>query len=381
MTAAGAATLDRVRIGFIGCGRISTLQALGYLEHDAAEVVAVCDVDADLAARRAAEWGARSTYTDYRDLLGDGAVDAVEILVPHHLHREVALAALAAGKHVSLQKPPTFTIGELAEIDAAARAARRQFRVFENFMHYPPHVRARELIAAGAIGDPLSVRIKTAAGRIGDGWEVPWSATAWRVDPERCGGGPTCFDHGYHCFAMGRAFVAEPVEQVHAWIHVHEIGPGMFYDGPAMISWKYAGVPKFGSWEVIASIGMRVRSDYYPSDDRLEIHGSEGVIWVTRCTGKLLDEPPLVWYRDGETRAVHDIPADWADSFRAGGCDFVDALRAGRPPEQTAEDAAEVLRFAIAAHVSACQQRPVRLNEIGPDTRAQLPVHEVPGRI
>jgi len=367
-------TLDRVRLGFIGCGRISTLQALGYLEHDAAEIYAICDRDESLLATRAAAWGAQVSYTDYRDLLDDANVDAVEILVPHHLHKEVTLAALAAGKHVSLQKPPTFTLGELTEIGIAARAADRRIRVFENFMHYPPHVRARELIASGAIGDPLSVRIKTAAGRIGDGWNVPWEATAWRMDPQQCGGGPTCFDHGYHCFTLGRSFIPEPVEQVHAWIHVHSIAPGLFYDGPAMISWKYAGVPKFGSWEVIASIGMRVRSDYYPSDDRVEIHGSEGILWVTRCTGKLLDEPPLVLYRDGETRSFHDIAADWADSFRAGGRDFVDALREGRDPEQTIAEASEVLRFAIAAHVSACEQRPVHLDEIGPDTRAHLPV-------
>lgn len=367
-------TLDRVRIGFIGCGRISTLQALGYLEHDSAEIVAVCDRDPDVLARRAAEWHVAATYTDYRALLDDPEVDAVEILVPHHLHSEVALAALAAGKHVSLQKPPTFTLGELAEIDAAAQAADRRFRVVENFMHYPPHVRARELIAAGAIGEPLSVRIKTAAGRLGDGWDVPWEATAWRMDPARCGGGPTCFDHGYHCFTLGQMFIAEPVEQVHAWIHVHQIGPGMVYDGPAMISWKYAGVPKFGSWEVIASIGMRVRSDYYPSDDRLEIHGTEGILWVTRCTGKLLDEPPLLLYRDGETRAFHDVPADWADSFRAASRDFVEALRSGRPAQHDAAAAAAVLRFAIAAHVSACERRPVQLSEVGPDTQARLPL-------
>jgi predicted dehydrogenase len=367
-------TLDRVRVGFIGCGRISTLQVLGYLDHAAAEVTAVCDANPALLAERAAAWRAARSYADYRDLLADPAVDAVEILLPHHLHREVTLAAFAAGKHVSLQKPPTFTLGELAELDAAARAAGRVFRVFENFMHYPPHVRARQLIAEGAIGDPLSVRIKTAAGRLGDGWAVPWEATAWRMDPATCGGGPTCFDHGYHCFHMGQSFVPEPVETVHAWIHVHELGPNLYYDGPALISWKYAGVPKYGSWEVIASIGMRVRSDYYPSDDRIEIHGSDGVIWVTRCTGKLLDEPPLVLYRDGETRSFHDIPADWAESFRAGGIDFVDALREGRAPAQTAAAAAETLRFAIAAHVAACEAREVRLDEIGPDTRARLPL-------
>lgn len=367
------AGLDRVRVGIVGCGRIATLQVLGYLDHADAQITAVCDQDADRARRCAAEWGVPRVYTALDDLLGDGAVDAVEILLPHHLHHPAALAALAAGKHVSLQKPPTFTLGELAELQAAAVRARRWLRVMENFMYYPPHVKARELVHAGAIGEPLSVRITTAAGRFTDGWEIPSTAQQWRMDPATCGGGPTCFDHGYHCFNMGRFFVAEPVDTVHAWIHVNRFGASALYDGPALITWRYAGVPKFGSWEVVASLGMRVRSQYYPSDDRMEIRGSEGVIWVTRCTGVLLDEPALILYRDGETRAWHDLPTDWAESFRRGGHELIAALRADRQPAQDADDAGETLRFAIAAHRSACERREVKLAEIGADTRAALP--------
>jgi predicted dehydrogenase len=365
--------LEHVHVGIIGCGRISTLQALGYLDHPLATIAAVCDRDEVLARQRQAEWRARAVYTDHTELLADPDVNAVEILLPHHLHRDIAIAALQAGKHVSLQKPPTLTLRELDDVrDAAARAGRR-FRVFENFMYYPPHAKARELVQKGAVGEPLSVRIKTAAGRFDDGWRVPVSSQAWRMNPETCGGGPTCFDHGYHCYNMARFFIAEPVERVHAWIHVNRFGSAGLYDGPAFVCWKYAGVPKFGSWEVIASIGMRVRSKYYASDDRIEIHGSEGVIWINRCTGFLLDEPALVLYRDGETRAWHDIPSDWAESFRLGAHDFIDALLEGRQPAQDITDAAATLRFAIATHVSACAAREVRLDEVGPDTRAQLP--------
>lgn len=365
---------DRLGVALIGCGRIADLQVLGYRDHPRARLVAVCDRDADLVRRRQAEWGAEKAYTAIDDVLADAAVDAVDIVLPHQLHRSVAIAALGAGKHASLQKPPTHTLGELAAVAAAARAARRTLRVFENFMYYPPHVKARELVRAGAIGEPLSVRIKTAAGRPDDGWAVPTSAQAWRMDPARCGGGPTFFDHGYHCFNMGRFFIAEPVERVHAWIHVNRFGDDALYDGPGLVSWKYAGVPKFGSWEVIASLGLRVRSRYYASDDRIEIHGSEGIIWINRCTGALLEEPALVLYRDGETRAWHDLATDWAESFRLGGHDFVDAVLEGRQPAQDSEDAAETLRFAIAAHVSAAERREVALAEVLPDTRAPLAI-------
>jgi predicted dehydrogenase len=100
-------------------------------------------------------------------------------------------------------------------------------------------------------------------------------------------------------------------------------------------------------------------------------------VWVNRCTGALLDEPALVVYRDGETRAWHDLPTDWAESFRLGVGEFVDALLEGRQPAQDPDDAAETLRFAIAAHVAACEGREVRLDEIGPETPARLPAERM----
>jgi predicted dehydrogenase len=354
-------------IGFVGCGRIADLQCLGYREHPRARIVAICDRDEALARRRAREWEVPRVYTNLDRLLEDPEVDAVEILTPHHLHEEHARAALEAGKHVSLQKPPTHSLAGLDALDRAARSAGRVLRVFENFMYYPPHIRARQLVEEGAIGDPLSVRIKTAAGRLTDGWQVTPATQAWRLDPETCGGGPTTFDHGYHCFHMGRFFIPAEVDRVHAFIHWTRLGERAWIDGPALISWSYQGeVPRYGSWEVIASVGMRVRSRYYVSDDRIEIHGSEGIIWVNRCTGKLLDEPSVVVYREGETRAFHDLATDWAESFRRGGIDFVDGLLEGRSPPQGVEEARRTLAFALAAARSAEQAREVAVRELLP---------------
>jgi predicted dehydrogenase len=356
---------ERVRVGFVGCGRIADLQCLGYLGHPRAEIVAVCDVERATAERRAAAWGVARVYTDLDRLLADRDVDAVEILTPHHLHAEQAIAALEAGKHVSLQKPPTRTLEELDRVAHAARRSGRVLRVFENFMHYPPHRKARELVDSGAVGDVLSVRVKTAAGRLADGWEVGPASQAWRMDPETCGGGPTTFDHGYHCFNMGRFFCPEEPERVRAFVHWTELGERARIDGPALVTWRYGGdIPRFGSWEVIASLGLRVRSKYYVSDDRIEIHGSDGILWVNRCTGQLLEEPSLVLYRDGETRAFHDLGTDWAESFRLGGIDFVDALLEGRRPAQDADDARRTLAFALAAARSAAEGREVTLAEL-----------------
>jgi len=354
-----------IGIGFVGCGRIADLQCRGYLDHPRAEIRAVCDLDEALARSRADQWGAKSAYSDIDSLLADPDIDAVEILTPHHLHEAHAIAALAAGKHVSLQKPPVRSLEELDRVSTEQAHAGTTLRVFENFMFYPPHRKAKELIEAGAIGEPLSIRLKTAAGRFDDGWEIQPRSQAWRMNVADCGGGATTFDHGYHCFHMGRFFLPEEIERVHAFIHWTELGPDQKIDGPALISWKYAGaVPRYGSWEVIASLGMKVRSDYYASDDRIEIHGSEGILWLNRCTGKLLDEPPLVLYRDGETRAFHDLACDWAESFRLGGIDFVEALLTGRAPEQSLSEARQTLAVALAAARSAEEGREVAVAEI-----------------
>ncbi len=357
---------NTIGIGMVGCGRIADLQCLGYLDHPSSRIVATCDIDGEVAERRRVEWKAERAYTNLDDLLADPRVDAVEILTPHDLHADQAVAALAAGKHVSLQKPPTHSLAEIDRIADAARACGRVVRVFENFAHYPPHRKARELIEAGAIGTPLSVRIKTALGRPSDGWSVSMQSQAWRVDRGRCGGGALTFDHGYHCFHMGQFFFPCEIERVHAFIHWTRLGDGAWLDGPSLISWKYAGdTPvRYGSWETMTSVGMRIRSNYYASDDRIEVHGSEGILWVNRCTGKLLDEPALVLYRDGETRAFHDLETDWAASFRLGGEDFVSCLLDGREPSQTLAQARRTLAFALAAGLSADQAREVTVAEI-----------------
>ena len=72
---------------------------------------------------------------------------------------------------------------------------------------------------------------------------------------------------------------------------------------------------------------------------------------------KLLDEPSVVLYREGETRAFHDLETDWADSFRRGGRDFVDGLLEDRELPQDCQAARETLRFALAAGRSAAEGR------------------------
>jgi predicted dehydrogenase len=356
--------VTRIRVGFIGAGRIADLHALGYRDSADAELYAVCDADGQVAADRAREWGAGRSLTDYREMLADPKVDAVEVLTPHRFHEEMAVAALEADKHVSLQKPMAVSLEQADAIVAAARRSDRVFRVFENFRYYPPYVRAKELLDEGAIGEPLSLRVKVIGGNPRHGWQVPAGAWAWRLSEEECGGGPMIFDHGYHIFSIAMYFLGA-VERVFAWIERAEVGPGMTLDSPAAIVWRHTGGPRFGFWETVTSPELMVRSKYYPNDEWVELTGTRGLIWVNRCSGEMLPGPPLVVYRDGETQAVEDIESDWAAGFVQASQAFVRAMREGGQPELSAEEGREVLRFSLAAHRAAREGRPVALAEMG----------------
>ncbi len=95
----------------------------GYLEDPRCDVVAVCDTDEAVGRRATEEWRAKTFYRDVDDLLADQSVDAIEILTPTHLHREHVVAALNAGKHVSVQKPRRASRSTTRrEMEAAAAA-------------------------------------------------------------------------------------------------------------------------------------------------------------------------------------------------------------------------------------------------------------------
>jgi predicted dehydrogenase len=352
--------MDQVRVGFIGAGRISDLHAIEYLRNPRARIAAVCDANLDVALRQAERWGVPRSrvFGNWEELLRCDEVDLVEILTPHHLHKPAALAALAAGKHVSLQKPMALSLVEAEEINAAAERAGVFFKVFENFVFYPPIVKAKQLIEAGAIGEPITIRVKSNAGKGKHAWPVPAAAQAWRMDPATCGGGPLAFDDGHHKFALGWFFMGQ-AEEVHAWIGRTESSSGEVLDSPAIVSWKFAN-GRMGNLEVVYSRDLEIDTIHYAQDDRVEITGTRGVIWVNRGHGRLFDQPPLVLYADDEVRSFC-MDAGWEASFAASTRHHIEALLEGKPPFLTGRQGAEILRFALAAQESARIGRAVRV--------------------
>lgn len=356
---------DHLNIGIIGAGKISELHAAGYLKHPKARIIAVADNREGVAVERATEWGAEKSFTDYRDLLDLPEVDAVDIITPHNRHRQMAIDSLEAGKHVSVQKPMALSETECDEMITAEHQAKGSMRVFENFRYSPPLVRAKELLADGVIGDPISIRIKTAQGAPQYGWQVPEATRAWRFDDAQSGGGRVVFDYGYHVFAIA-VHMLGPVNQVFAWIRESTNERGWVTDTPVNISWIHSTGKRQGSWEAIASHEMIVRSDYFPEDEWFEISGTRGFIWVNRCTGKALDVPPLTVYSDGQLTDVglDEIEWDWAASFREGMFEFVDSTLSGVPAPLSGQEGKYILQFARAAQESSRVGRPVNMPSI-----------------
>ena len=358
-----------LRVGFIGAGRIADMHYEGYRDGAKARLYALCDTDPELLRRRAGEWGVEKAYDDYRRLLDDPQIDAVEVITPHHLHAEMTIAALEAGKHVSVQKPMALNISDAEAMIATAKRSGRLLRVIENYRYYPPFNKAKELIDDGDIGDTISIRIKSLTGNVRYGWEVPPGAQDWRSDAVRSGEGSIVFDHGQHIWSIARYFLGD-VESAFAYIgreeveaH-HELPPGSLLDNPAMACWKYRGADRYGSWEAVYSDDMVIRSKYYPIYVWLEITGSRGVLWVNNFIGRKLDRPPLEVYRDGEMTGFWDLDSDYATSFARAGHDFADAVLEGRESELTGQEGLEVLRFSLAILRSGRERREVGVHDI-----------------
>jgi predicted dehydrogenase len=340
--------MDLVKIGIIGCGRISDLHASGYLADARARIVAVCDTDPARAQAKAREWGAEAWYVGYRELLADSRVDAVDIITPQRSHEGMVLEALAAGKHVSVQKPMTVDLDSADRMVAAAEAADgKVFKLSENYIFYPPLVLAKHIIDEGQIGEPTSMRIKFISGSSG-GWDVPASAWDWRKDEHIRGYGMQTFDHGHHMWSVAWYLMGE-VERVLAWIDSVDGA----IDCPAEIIWKYRGAPKYGSCDYSHGTALHIPSRYYANDEWFEVTGSEGIVMVNRCTGNICGGAPVRLFRDDHWTEFADVDSDWAAGFRGSTANFVSAVLGTEAPALSAERGREVLRMDLAIQESA----------------------------
>lgn len=343
-----------LRVGIIGCGRISDLHVLGYRDRDDAAVVALCDTEPENAASKRRQWGLpdATIFEDYRELCQSGLVDLVEIIVPHHLHYEIAAFAIGCDLHVSLQKPMSLNLDDADRLLSAAGETSRVVRLYENFLFYPPVLKALELIEQGLIGEPLSVRLKSNAGYSPSAWDIPFSALLWRHTPEECGGGPLVFDDGHHKFSLAWIVLGQPSE-VHAWIGSTYV-LSFELDSPSLVSMRYES-GAIANLEVVYSQELLIEgTEHYAQDDRMEITGTKGVIWVNRGHGQIGEAPPVVSYTEGRVE-TYPCATGWEHSFIGATRNLLDTIAAGRQPILTLAEGRDVLAAALAAQRSAAE--------------------------
>ncbi len=355
-----------IRAAIVGCGRISDLHQLGYRNNPDAVLAAVCDTNKATAQKRAKEWGVEKVYTDFHQVLEDKDIDMVELLTPHHLHCQMTVETCQAGKHVSVQKPMALCASEADQMIQAANKAGVILRVYENFVYYAPAVKAKQMIEAGEIGEIRAVRMHVSTGNSKNDWAVPLSAWMWRFNEKQCGGGPLVFDHGFHLFSVGY-YLGGPVERVYAWIDqspVKEAGNIVKIDAPAMIMFQFKAQRSYGQLDIEYTPKMKMDSLYYADDDRIEVIGEKGIIFINRYTAKTVDLPELMLFKDAKTTPIPVEGVEWHDSFIAATRDMVSMLKTGSQPRLNGPTGKAVLQFTLAALQSAETGKEVRPDEV-----------------
>jgi UDP-N-acetylglucosamine 3-dehydrogenase len=153
--------LDGLRVGLIGSGFIAKQKHLPAWRKVAktAQVVALCDPNVALAGELARAHGIPKVYNDFRKMLENERLDAVDICSPPRTHAELAVGALEAGAHVLIEKPMAINTEECDCILAAARESGCKICVAHSDLFYRSFLKAREILSAGTIGEFRGMRI------------------------------------------------------------------------------------------------------------------------------------------------------------------------------------------------------------------------------
>lgn len=203
-------------IGIIGTGFMGKAHAFAYRAALAAfpaiptpRLELIADVDAPAAAKAAHQYGFARSTADWRQLVNDPKIDVVSITTPNVLHKDMAMAAIAAGKHVHCEKPLSPSLAASLEMVDAAEAKGVNTQVGFNYIKNPLLKLARDMVHAGELGTITGFRGIHAEDYMHD----PEAAWTWRIDPS--GGPGVIADLGSHIIGMAR-FLLGPITEVNA---------------------------------------------------------------------------------------------------------------------------------------------------------------------
>jgi predicted dehydrogenase len=183
--------LPRLRAGIIGTGFIGPVH-IEALRRLGVEVAALSDLP-ERVQPAAARLGIPLAFSDYREMLRGDVVDVVHVTAPNRFHREMALAAIEAGKHCVCEKPLAMNSSETSEIARRAKGSGRVFAVNYNVRFYPAVLQLRKMIARGDLGDIIHVN-----GSYMQDWLFKETDYNWRLLPKEGGQLRAVADIGTH---------------------------------------------------------------------------------------------------------------------------------------------------------------------------------------
>jgi 1,5-anhydro-D-fructose reductase (1,5-anhydro-D-mannitol-forming) len=331
-----------LRWGMIGASTIGReWMAPAIAAQSESEVVAVASADAERAAAYAAELGIPRVYGSAEELVADPEIDVVYVSSTNERHEPQVLAAAAAGKHVLCEKPLALTLESARRMVAACRAADVVMGTNHHLRNAAAHRTMRDLVADGAIGQPLAARVFHAV-------YLPPHLQGWRIERPEAGGG-VILDITVHDADTLRFVLGDEVTEVTALT----ANQGM---GKAGLEDAVMGVMRFHGG-VLAQFHDAFTARHAVTG--FEVHGTDGSLYgrdvmTQRPTG-------TVTLRRGNDEEL--IPIEHSNLYERSVARFNAAVRGEGEPAATGEDGVRSLAIALAVRESAESGRVVGVAE------------------
>lgn len=351
-------------VGIAGGGAIFRNHLEAYRALPDVEVVALCDIDAERAAAVATEHGIPQSFGSVSELLAwrgaDGrGVDVLSVCTPHPTHESVVTEAAAAGVHVLCEKPIAIDVGAAERMVQVCRDAGVTFGVLFQRRFWPAAQRIRAAIDDGTLGQPILGHCSVLLHRESE----YYSATPWRGTWDADGGG-VLMTQGIHYIDLLQWFMGEVVEvSGHAATFIH--GEHMETEDSAVATLRFASgalATLQASTAVTPSLGVQVRVTGSTGASAQLTEFPEGTdgrvdIWAYGDSVGATETWPAALLPNADLATINGALIPW---HQAQVADFVDAVRTGRSPAVTGEEATKSLRILLAVYESSRTGQPVR---------------------
>ncbi len=347
-----------VRIGVVGAGWPGQQHARAIRASPNAILQALAEPNDERAAEFGAAYAPATIHADYRDLLGEAAVDAVVICLPNHLHFPATLAALRAGKHVLCEKPPTLNGAEMRVLQEEAEKHGLVYYFSRQFRFTPAMRLARDLIAGEKLGRIYFAEAVWVRSR-----GIPTGLGGWFTDKRRSGGG-ALIDIGIHALDSAWYLMGTPrpvsVTAVVFQNFKHLVQTPIFDVEDAAFA--------FIRFENDAVVQLKTSwagnlTDEIPQGDVFGRELNNCTVYGDKATVRL---KPLTLFSDVDGKLVDQAlePRDGADSFELQMQNFVDAIRGVAAPINSAQQAVYLMEMLDAIYLSSSSRREVPIAQV-----------------